>query len=65
MAASSKHKYDVARWIEQVINSCKTPIQIVSARQLISNYGKMYSGTYSVVADLWLMAKVKENELKS
>lgn len=65
MAASSKHKYDVARWIKDVIKSCDSPIQIVSAGKLIDNYSKIYIVHHSVITDLLLIANDKAKELEN
>lgn len=44
MAAKSKSKYDVYRWIrDQIIPSCKTIYQKQTARNLISNFHKQYN----------------------
>jgi hypothetical protein len=42
MAAASKHHGDVAIWIEQVINSCETPLQEIAARTLIRLFESQY-----------------------
>jgi len=40
MAAKSKHYGDVAKWIERVIDSCKTGQHITAVQQLIENFYK-------------------------
>jgi len=53
MAATSNHYGDVANWIEKVIDSCETPSQEVSARNLVRLYEKQYSYLeYPVYRDL-------------
>ena len=42
MAAISKHKYDVYKWIERVIESCTTYPQLSTAERLIEAYNTMY-----------------------
>lgn len=38
----SKNKYDVYRWIEKVIDSCKTHEQFSSVNNLIQNFVTVY-----------------------
>lgn len=42
MGERSKHYGDVAKWIEKVIDSCKTSEQEESARKLIYNFETQY-----------------------
>lgn len=38
----SKNYYDVLKWIEKCINSCKTYQQLVSCTKLIKNFNRIY-----------------------
>ena len=38
MAATSKHDEDIALWIEKVIDSCTSPLQEITARNLIRQF---------------------------
>ena len=42
MAAVSKHWADVNNWLYKVIDSCTTPMQLISTKHLIRLYEKMY-----------------------
>ena len=42
MASTSKHYGDVVNWIEKVINSCETPLQEKTARNLIYQFELQY-----------------------
>ena len=46
MAAISKHKYDVYRWIEKVIESCTTRQQLLATERLLDAYDRMYKDDY-------------------
>ena len=46
MAAISKHKYDVYKWIERVIESCTTYSQLLTSEQLVWAYHTMYEDDY-------------------
>lgn len=46
MAAISKHKYDVYRWIERVIESCTTYRQLLATERLLDAYDIMYEDDY-------------------
>ena len=46
MAAISKHKYDVYRWIEKVIESCTTYRQLLTSEQLVWAHYTMYEDDY-------------------
>ena len=46
MAAISKHKYDVYRWIERVIESCTTYRQLSTTERLVEAYNIMYKDDY-------------------
>ena len=46
MAAISKHKYDVYRWIERVIESCTTYPQLSATERLVNAYRTMYEDDY-------------------
>ena len=46
MAAISKHKYDVYRWIEKVIESCTTYPQLSATERLVWAYDIMYEDDY-------------------
>ena len=46
MAAISKHKYDVYRWIEKVIESCTTYRQVLATERLLDAYDIMYEDDY-------------------
>lgn len=40
MASASKHPLDIYRWIEKVIESCTTEVQLAVINNLISNFDK-------------------------
>jgi hypothetical protein len=42
MAATSKHYGDVSKWIENVIDSCETPLHEGTARRLVMLFEKKY-----------------------
>lgn len=42
MAAKSRHWADVNNWLYEVINSCITPMQLLTAKKLVRLYEKMY-----------------------
>ena len=46
MAAISKHKYDVYRWIERVIESCTTYPQLSATERLVNAYRTMYEDSW-------------------
>ena len=46
MAAISKHKYDVYRWIEKVIESCTTYQQLLTSEHLVWAHYTMYEDDY-------------------
>lgn len=46
MAAISKHKYDVYKWIERVIESCTTYPQLSATERLVEAYHTMYEDDY-------------------
>lgn len=46
MAAISKHKYDVYRWIERVIESCTTYAQLSATEHIVRAYYTMYEDDY-------------------
>ena len=46
MAAISKHKYDVYRWIERVIESCTSYQQLSATERLLDAYDIMYEDDY-------------------
>ena len=52
MAAISKHKYDVYRWIERVIESCTTYPQLLTSERLVKAYYTMYE-------DDWLYSSLE------
>ena len=43
MEKRSIHYGDVAKWIEKVIDSCETYNQLITARNLVSNFRKRLS----------------------
>lgn len=47
----SKNKYDVYRWIEKVIDSCKTHEQFSSVNNLIQNFVTIYED-YDLAGEL-------------
>lgn len=47
----SKNKYDVYRWIEKVIDSCKTHEQFSSVNNLIQNFVNIYED-YDLAGEL-------------
>lgn len=42
MAANGKNWYDTLLWVEQVIKSCKTPLQGIAAKKLAKLYLSKY-----------------------
>ena len=46
MAAISKHKYDVYKWIERVIESCTTYPQLSATEHIVRTYYTMYEDDY-------------------
>lgn len=46
MAAISKHKYDVYKWIERVIESCTTYPQLSATEHIVRAYHTMYEDDY-------------------
>ena len=42
MAAKGKNWYDTLLWVEEVIKSCKTPLQGISANKLVKLYLAKY-----------------------
>ena len=46
MAAISKHKYDVYRWVEKVIESCTTRQQLSATKRLVKAHYTMYKDDY-------------------
>ena len=42
MAAKGKNWYDTLLWVEEVIKSCKTPLQGVAAKKLVKLYLERY-----------------------
>jgi len=42
MAAKGKNWYDTLLWVEEVIKSCKTPLQGVAAKKLVKLYFAKY-----------------------
>jgi hypothetical protein len=42
MAANGKNWYDALLWVEQVIKSCKTPLQEMGAKKLVKLYLAKY-----------------------
>lgn len=60
MEKRSIHYGDVAKWIEKVIDSCETHNQLITARNLVSNFRKRLSSDnlyhskyhYSVIVPL-------------
>jgi hypothetical protein len=64
MAATSNHYGDVAKWIEKVIDSCKTTDQLTGAFALINNFGTMFPAHYSsLFLPLWSRADDRWNEI--
>lgn len=58
MAAKSKHYGDVYEWIKQVIDSCKTTIQLHHANKLIRQYSKQYNNK-AALRDLYVLSDCK------
>ena len=42
MAANGKNWYDTLLWVEEVIKSCKTPLQGIAAKKLVKLYLAKY-----------------------
>ena len=42
MAANGKNWYDTLLWVEEVIKSCKTPLQGIAAKKLVKLYLSKY-----------------------
>jgi hypothetical protein len=70
MEKRSNHYLDVFRWIEKVIDSCKTYPQTIVARRLIDNYEnsmKIQGIEYRTIVDLEYKLRLKllvlQNEL--
>ena len=42
MAAKGKNWYDTLLWVEEVIKSCKTPLQGIAAKKLVKLYLAKY-----------------------
>jgi hypothetical protein len=42
MAAKGKNWYDTLLWVEEVIKSCKTPLQGIAAKKLVKLYLEKY-----------------------
>jgi hypothetical protein len=42
MSANGNNWYDVMLWVENVIKSCETPLQEISAKKLVKLYLKKY-----------------------
>jgi hypothetical protein len=42
MAAKGKNWFDVLKWVEKVIESCKTPLQGIAAKKLVKLYLAKY-----------------------
>lgn len=64
MAATSNHYGDVAKWIEKVIDSCKTTDQLMGAVALIDNFGTMFPAHYSsLFLPLWSRAEDRQYEI--
>jgi hypothetical protein len=42
MAAKGKNWYDTLLWVEEVIKSCKTPLQGIAAKKLVKLYLERY-----------------------
>jgi len=40
MAAQSKHNGDILLWVHKVIDSCTTPLQVISARKVVRQFTK-------------------------
>ena len=47
MASTSKHPLDIYRWIEKIIKSSDTQIQLMVADKLIYNFDKYATGKIS------------------
>lgn len=64
MAASSKHYGDIAKWIEKVIDSCKTTDRLQGAFNLANNFRIMFPEQYHLLfSPLWFRANNKSAEL--
>jgi hypothetical protein len=68
MGKRSKHYGDVAKWVGNVIDSCETIEQVLSAQKLVKNFDlKMLSyGTirWSIIPPLNDKIRLMENKLR-
>jgi hypothetical protein len=72
MEKRSIHYGDVAKWIEKVIDSCETHNQLITARNLVSNFRKRLSSDnffhskyyYSVIVPLDDRISYKRDNLR-
>ena len=61
MAAASKHESDIALWIEKVIDSCTTPLQEMTARNLIRQFEEKLSREES--PSYWYYSRILNDKL--
>ena len=51
----SRHYADVANWVESIMNSCETPRQAITSRNLMRNWQRVYEEKvpYNVYVELY------------